>query len=503
MLKSIRTIQENECKWRIECTDDYARFVKQTRQLGVDVSAPRTVNIYDRYLDTEDRYFHTARASCRLRSMDDKWELTIKDSRKAKNNIFSRMEKTFELPDFESELDAMDYCKREILFPILQGRRVIQLFSLTNRRETRELVYPGSIRVESVYDEVEMQYLNRSFPTTELELELLSGNERDFSELVLQLTLLTSLQPIDESRYDQAMDTFGLAPQQYINPVYQFERDASVEKAAREIVRRDLQMIRDSEPSVRVGIYHDAIHDMRVACRRIRTALKTFGSLLPGKTRRLAKEVAWLGRILGRGRDLEVQIVAMKKTAWLLSDSDRVNLQRYWEYLSQKFENERREIMRTLNSPRYTRLLQSLENIVLSTAKRSEQETQIGKAGGRVIGQVLKGIFAEYPRRNMEKEITDRSLHKLRIEMKRIRYLCEFFSHVSSPGIVSFISKTKALQTILGDHQDFVTGIMMVEADSRTTDDPAFRDSLEKLATRLEQAKAIQQASFWDAWQTF
>jgi|TARA_B100002003_G_C14157197_1_gene557481 CHAD domain-containing protein len=503
MLQATRTIQEHECKWRIASTDDYVRFMEQARQLGADVSEPRSVAIHDVYLDTEDGYFHLAGARCRLRSMDDRWELTFKASRKADNNIFRRMEKTFALPGVGSESEAMEYCQREILLPIVKGRSVVSLFSLSNRREIRELVFADGIRVESGFDEVEMRYLNRSVAGRELELELLSGNEEDFSDLVTQLTHLVSLQPNDKSKYDQALEVFGLAAEAYGNRAYQFDGDSSIEEAARAIVRRDLQMIRDSEPGVRVGIYHDAIHDMRVACRRVRTALRIFKAQLPERAHKTAEEVAWLGRVLGRGRDLEVQIATLKNTAWLLADQDRTNLHPYWERLSDRFQGERREIMQALDSPRYTQLLLVLENIALSIPEEGDQNRHTGRAGARIIGQVIKGIFAKYPRRTVPQEMTDRSLHKLRIEMKRIRYLCEFFSHVSSAGIDSYIQKTKVLQKILGDHQDLVTGNEMVRAEGRQAADPALRDSLAKLATKLREGKVTQQRLFRDVWRNF
>jgi|TARA_Y100000310_G_C20661760_1_gene805198 CHAD domain-containing protein len=503
MLQSSRTILENECKWQIASANDYARFIEQVRKMGADVSEPKSVTIYDSYLDTEDRYFHAARACCRLRSMNDRWELTFKASRKAENDLFSRMEKTFALPDVNTESEAMEYCQREILSPILMGRRVGSLFSLSNEREVRELVYPNGIRAESAFDQVEMHRLDRSVATRELELELLAGSEDDFCDIVVQLTRLASLRPNHMSKYDQAIETFGIAELVQSDPAYRFDRSAPIEKAIREIVTRDLQLIRNSEPAVRVGIYHDAIHDMRVACRRIRTALRSFKPLLPDNAHSIAKEVAWLGRALGRGRDLEVQIVTLRGTARLLSDRDRTNLHRYWECLSQRFDDERREIMQALDSARYTQLMQALEDIAHSTSRPGGETMSAGKAGGRMIGKVLKGVFTKYPRKALQQDITDRSLHKLRIAMKRVRYLCEFFAHVSSGGIDNYIQKTKVLQKILGDHQDIVTGNEMVRADSRNADDSSLRDSLESLATKLEEGKAIQQQSFREAWRNF
>jgi CHAD domain-containing protein len=60
------------------------------------------------------------------------------------------------------------------------------------------------------------------------------------------------------------------------------------------------------EPKVRAG-ESDSVHQMRVATRRLRAALRSFGQVIPATdTAHLAGELQWLGRMLGQARDGEV-----------------------------------------------------------------------------------------------------------------------------------------------------------------------------------------------------
>ena len=61
------------------------------------------------------------------------------------------------------------------------------------------------------------------------------------------------------------------------------------------------------EPDVRADA-HDAVHQMRVSARTLRTNLRTFQDVLPGEKKRLAliEELGWLGDALGPAREAEV-----------------------------------------------------------------------------------------------------------------------------------------------------------------------------------------------------
>ena len=51
----------------------------------------------------------------------------------------------------------------------------------------------------------------------------------------------------------------------------------------------------------------DSVHKMRIATRRLRSTLRTFGAVVrPAGTEHVAAELQWLGDVLGRARDAEV-----------------------------------------------------------------------------------------------------------------------------------------------------------------------------------------------------
>ena len=66
---------------------------------------------------------------------------------------------------------------------------------------------------------------------------------------------------------------------------------------------------------------------------------------------------------------------------------------------------------------------------------------------------------------SLDDQADDKTLHKLRISIKKLRYTCEFFQPIFKKYICSLnsiIAKTKKIQDILGDHQDAITGISLL-----------------------------------------
>src|SRR4051794_40323867 len=71
-------------------------------------------------------------------------------------------------------------------------------------------------------------------------------------------------------------------------------------------LREQVQQVHAYDRPVRMDA-PDAVHKMRVAVRRLRSALTTFAPLVPGDVRRpLGKELKWLAGVLGEARDAEV-----------------------------------------------------------------------------------------------------------------------------------------------------------------------------------------------------
>lgn len=103
-----------------------------------------------------------------------------------------------------------------------------------------------------------------------------------------------------------------------------FTPETPVRLAARAILRTLLAAIAEEAPAVLRGDDAKATHDMRVAIRRLRSAMDTFEHHFPRKRlRRYARETRLLGRRLGGVRDADVHLAALREALAEASTEER------------------------------------------------------------------------------------------------------------------------------------------------------------------------------------
>ena len=97
--------------------------------------------------------------------------------------------------------------------------------------------------------------------------------------------------------------------------------------AARRILRILLEEAFRYAPAVLRGEDTRAVHDMRVAIRRVRSALTTFDDALGGRrARQLQVAMRRIGRRLGRVRDADVHLVALRGALAGASEIERAGV---------------------------------------------------------------------------------------------------------------------------------------------------------------------------------
>src|SRR5262249_6626661 len=86
----------------------------------------------------------------------------------------------------------------------------------------------------------------------------------------------------------------------------------TVHAAVRHVLARHLHRLRLHDPGTRIGEDTEALHDMRVATRRLRAAVRIFAAGIPAPLQStLSRELRWLGELLGHVRDLDVQLAKL------------------------------------------------------------------------------------------------------------------------------------------------------------------------------------------------
>jgi CHAD domain-containing protein len=205
-------------------------------------------------------------------------------------------------------------------------------------------------------------------------------------------------------------------------------------------VRRHREEVLRYEAEVRSGVDPEAVHKQRVATRRLRSLLRSTRaqSVDPERSEHLREELRWLGSALGEVRDRDVLIAYMLDELADMEEAPAFGAA--LEQLDGEREEARNELLAVLDSTRYRTLLDELDQPPalhdgdLRSAATKEHR-RLAKAVARLDGG----------------EPSDEELHRVRIKLKRARYAAE-----AADGSKRYIKRAKALQDILGEHQDAV-----------------------------------------------
>jgi CHAD domain-containing protein len=206
----------------------------------------------------------------------------------------------------------------------------------------------------------------------------------------------------------------------------------------------------------------EAIHQTRVAARRLRSDLQTFQAVLdPLWVSHTLNELKWLGGELGLVRDVDVLGQHLD-----LSGSPKVG-DKGVTGLREQLQDQRRvaaeRVAEALQSERYLLLLDKLHAAVerppfldKGTGRGGDiRPTQkASKALPKVVKRPWKKLRKEA--RGAGRKPTDRQLHKIRIRAKRLRYAAEAAEAVVGKKASRVAASAEGLQTQLGDHHDAV-----------------------------------------------
>ncbi len=232
---------------------------------------------------------------------------------------------------------------------------------------------------------------------------------------------------------------------------------ASAGDVVRAYLIQQVDALIDADPSVRLD-RDDAVHKMRVAVRRLRSALATYRRLLDQDlTEPVRDELKWLGGALGPARDAEVIRDHLRRAA----DDQPPALtigpvrRRIVTTLGRDHRDAHAGALAAMTSPRYVELLESLDRLGNATrGKRSKRPArkilskEVGRAHRRMQRQLAEALAGDGP--------TDEQLHEVRKAVKRVRYAAESVSDVFGTEADALADQMEAAQELLGAHQDTV-----------------------------------------------
>jgi CHAD domain-containing protein/DNA-binding CsgD family transcriptional regulator len=241
----------------------------------------------------------------------------------------------------------------------------------------------------------------------------------------------------------------------------------TMREAGRKTLCFHFQRMLYHEPGTRLGEDIEALHDMRVATRRMRAAMGVFGPYLEKKARRwLLRGQRATGRALGRVRDLDVFSANVRGYRDSLG-GDNGGLDSFLAHLERKREKARGKMLAYLDDEAYKTFTGKMVTFCETPDEINIDATPHMPGPPSVKNVVPHLIHTRYDEVRAYESLLDgapiATLHALRIEAKRLRYTLEFFSDVLGPEADGLIKMVVRVQDHLGALQDASVAQSIVE----------------------------------------
>lgn len=400
------------------------------------------------YYDTAGGDLFARRITLRRRTggPDEGWHLKLPSTSEARTEVHSPL-----APDIPDAL-------RDVVLAIVRDRPLVPTARLQTTRMVTVLHGEDGVVAEFCDDQVSAWRLDPGDGSAgelrrwrEWELELVGAGDDALLDRLGNRLLDAGAQPAGHgSKLAKALGE--VAPPAAAPPA------DPVHRAVAEQVARLLE----TDRAVRADTY-DAVHQMRVATRQIRSLLQAseeaFGltddAWILGELRELAG-------ILGTARDAEVLAERYREALDALPP-DLVRgpvRQRLVDGAQRAYQAGWRRSVNAMRSARYFRLLDALDTLVVTQpAPESAGEPVTIASSYRKVRKKAKAAKAAEAGTAEEH---DHAVHRIRKAAKRLRYVA------AATGHRSVERRAKEIQTLLGDHQDSVVsrGHLLSQADA-------------------------------------
>ncbi len=244
------------------------------------------------------------------------------------------------------------------------------------------------------------------------------------------------------------------------------------------------------------------LHDLRVACRRARSALSQLKGVLPQpEAGHLATELRWLGEVTNPCRDLDVHLLDMTgyrrqlgAAAGAIDDLEKL--------LRRERSKALRRVRTALRSQRFVRLVDDWAALVEAKVTSSDSpnaDRPISEVAGKKILKAYRRMVRRGTRLSDPPPAED--LHRLRIDAKKLRYLLEFFGGLYPGETISrLVKELKQFQDILGESHDMAVQQRHLAgfAETLMAEGSARADTMFAMG-RLADAMAARQGASADA----
>jgi CHAD domain-containing protein len=436
-----------------ERTFEAAEDIRLPEVPGATVVDGSDVRLTATYWDTPHRrllrWGHTLRHRRASDGSEDRWTLKLSVPSRKKNGELRRAEVNVPgsalYPPAAIRHLARAVLRRAVLTPIAVIRTERHRLELAGR-DPEDRIELSDDHVSSVVG------VRRGPSFRQIEVEAESPGAGEIMDQASDALVRAGAVPTDAAKLEVVLgDTPD--PEIELPPT---GRDISIRDAVRFAIGSGAGRLIVNDPAARIGSEPEAVHQARVATRRLRSDLKTLEPLLDATAvARIRDELKWIGGLLGLVRDTDVLIERVEEAGRSMHfGGDPIST------IVTELEQDRRrshdDLVHALSSGRYIRLVQRLVD------DADAPPLADGVKGTRRARPRLRKLVDESWRRvpravkRLGPEPRDAELHEVRKRAKRARYAAELAAAACREPADRLAGRLADLQDVLGELQDSV-----------------------------------------------
>lgn len=429
--------------------DEHAMLPALHELPGVaSVAQPVELSLEAVYFDTADLDLAAAKVTLRRRTggEDDGWHVKLPVSSGQRLEIQHPLGRAVRKVPLQVVRAVRVHARDHELVPVvtLSTRRIVH----------RLLDADGEVLAEISDDEVTSTIDGESETWREWEVELVNG-DTDLLEASEPVLRAAGAKPASgPSKLARA-----LGDRVPTRDEWELPKKPTTADLFRAYATAQVEAIHQRDPEVRRDL-PDSVHKMRVATRRLRSALATYRPVVDrGAGDQIRDELKWFAGELGGARDAEV----LREHFSTAVDAQPVELVMgkvaayIDDHLRAVYKAGRVQALAALESERYFRLLDALDELITNpplvgeTRKAAKQLPELLDHDWKRMSKAVKRT------EDAEDAATqDHELHEVRKASKRLRYAAESAVPVLGDEADGLVSRAKEVQEVLGDHQDSV-----------------------------------------------
>lgn len=423
---------------------------------GTPNTTPSKRRLSTTYYDTAETSLRERGFALRVRRDGRRYIQTIKGKDEGNGGALQRREIEAPITTARPNIDAID----DPAIADVVRRSTLTGLKPVFRVEVERISINRSLDNANVTVDIdigEVKSGRRRSPICEVEIESKGASVKALYDLAMQLHREIPVRVSKVTKSDIGYLLFaGSEPSASKGRKPALDPDLTAEDALSRIIQACLDQLIANEPCVTDTKDPEGIHQMRVALRRMRSALRLFRKLLPpNQYDEIVAELRWLTAALGPARDWDVfstEIVGpvldhMPGHEGLDILRHRANVRR---------GRARKTAQEAVVSSRFTELILRLSAWMADQAWRdqplSEESARLFAPARDFAAEALRKRFKSV--RKLGKRIETLPVperHQLRIEVKKLRYAIEFFGGLFDAQTVKKFSKRLAsLQDDLG-----------------------------------------------------